>query len=65
VALSKFKVVKIFGAASGQDADLLNGDWLHLGPSTTLTLNATTPGEVQMTLAYYFDRQVQLLTVVA
>lgn len=65
VTLSGFKIVKILGSGVARESNLLNGDWLHIGPSTTLTLNASTPGEVQLTLAYYFERHSVLLNQVA
>jgi hypothetical protein len=66
VTLSGFLPVTILNAvAASREEDLLNGDWLHVGPTTTLTLNASAPGgEVQLTLGYYFDRQTNLTTEV-
>jgi hypothetical protein len=65
VTLDGFKKVGIFGATAGsRDEDILNGEWLHVGPTTTLTLSATVAGEAQLTLGYYFERQTALTTPV-
>jgi hypothetical protein len=63
VTLSGFKVVKMAGTATGRDLNILNGDWINMG-DVTLTLNASGPGEVQLSLGYFFDHQDELSTPV-
>lgn len=63
VTLDGFKKVGILGAtAASREENILNGDWLHVGPTTTLTLSSTVAAEVQLTLGYYFERQTNLVT---
>ena len=68
LTLSGFEQVKVFGEqligyADPRADDILNGDWILVGPDAGLTLNTGSPGEAHLTLGFYFGRHAALTLI--